>query len=390
MPTELPPALRTLIDTALRLARQAPSGRVALTRVADLVDPAAIPAWLHDNVDRALGDLPEPEPLDRRAVERALKDAWGKPPSKILDDLSDEPLAVRAAAQVHRGEVDGTPVAVKVRRPGLDRAVRADLSLLESLAMPLGAAFPAIDAGAFLRDIREQTADEIDFEHEADMQRRVARAIRHVEGVVVPRPHTDLAAPGVLVSDLLSGRTLHEGALPDDATAAATALVHAHVTAARDAGLALLDARPGHVVVLRDGRIGLLGAGVARQVAPERAQLGLAALAALRDDAPAALAAAAQRAAMVPADAARVAHVPLRAIASPLADGPGVLDAAALLALAERGDAQAPALLRLVPEVAATPDDLWIARATAQVLAVLARLGAEIDVAQAALDAPAP
>ncbi len=289
MPTELPPALKTLIDTALRLARQAPSGRVALTRAADLVDAAAVPAWLESSVDRALGDLPEPEPLDRKAIEKALKDAWGKAPGKVLDDLDDEPLAVRAAAQIHRGELDGTPVAIKVRRPGLDRAVRADLSLLETLAMPLGAAFPAIDAGAFLRDVREQTSDEIDFEHEADMQRRVARAIRHVEGIVVPRPHTDLSAPGVMVSDLLRGTTLHEGAVPDDPAAAGTALIHAHVSAARDAGIAMLDARPGHVVVLGDGRLGLLGAGVARQVDPERVRLALVALAALRDDDPAAL-----------------------------------------------------------------------------------------------------
>ena len=121
----------------------------------------------------------------------------------------------------------------------------------------------------------------------------------------MPRAHTELAAPGVLVSDLLTGPTLAEGGRFDDPAAAATALVHAHVTAARDAGIALLDARPGHIVVLRDGRIGLLGAGVARQVSPARAALGLDALAALRDDAPAALASAAEAAAMVSADAAR-------------------------------------------------------------------------------------
>lgn len=390
MPTELPPALSALLDTALRLARQAPSGRVALARTDDLVDRHALPPWLRAAADRALGGVPAPEPLDRKAVEKVLKDAWGRPPGKVLDDLDDEPIAVRPAAQVHRAELDGAPVAVKVRRPGLERAVRSDMSLLETLAAPMGIALPAADTGAILRDVREQTADEIDFEHEAGMQRRVARAIRHVEGVVVPRPHTDLAAPDVLVSDLLRGTTLRDGGRFDDPGAAATALVHAHVSAARDAGLALLDARPGHVVVLPDGRAGLLGAGVARQVAPERVAVALDALRALRDDDPARLAAAAEAAAMVPADAARVAHPPLRAIAGPLAAGRTLLDAAALRALAERGDAEAPALLRLVPEVAVSADDVWLTRSTGQVLALLGRLGAEADWAAAALDAPAP
>lgn len=388
--TQLPPALQTLLDTGLRLARQAPTGRVALRRAADLIDPDAVPAELRGVVDDVFGDLPDPEPLDRKAVERALKDAWGRPPGTVLDDLDDEPLAVRAGSQVHRGEVDGTAVAVKVRRPGLDRALRNDLALVETLAVPLRAAFPAIDAGGILRDVREQAADELDLESEAEMQRRVARAVRHVEQIVVPRAHTELAAPGVLVSDLLTGPTLADGGRPDDPAAAATALVHAHVTAARDAGLALLDARPGHVVVLRDGRIGLLGAGVARQVSPARAALGLDALAALRDDAPAALAAAARAAAMVPADAARAAHVPLRAVMAPLVAGPATIDAHALEALAVRADEHGAPLLRLAPEVAATPDDIWIARATGQLLAVVARLGAEFDLAGAALAAPAP
>lgn len=390
VPTELPPALRTLLDTGVRLARQAPTGRVALTRAADLVDEEAVPAEVREAVDAVFAGLPAPEPLDRKTVERALKDAWGRPPGKVLDDLEDTPLAVRAGAQVHRGELDGAAVAVKVRRPGIDRALRNDLSLVETLAAPLSAAFPALDAGSILRDVREQAADEIDLESEAETQRRVARAVRHVEGIVIPRAHTELAAPGVLVTDLLVGTTLRDGGRPDDPTAAATALVHAHVTAARDAGLALLDARPGHVVVLRDGRLGLLGAGVARQVDPARVRIALDALAALRDDAPAALAAAAEAAKMVPPDAARAAHPPLRAIAAPLVDGPALLDAGALVALARRGDDHAAPLLRLVPEVSATPDDVWLTRSTGQVLALLARLAPELDLASAALGAPAP
>jgi ubiquinone biosynthesis protein len=390
VPAQLSPALQTLLDTGLRLARQAPTGRVALSRAADLIDPDAIPATLTASVANVFGGLPAPEPLDRRAVERALKDAWGRPPGKVLDDFDAEPLAVRAATQVHRGELNGAPVAVKILRPGLDRALRNDLSLVETLAVPLRAAFPAIDAGGILRDIREQAADETDLEFEAEMQRRVARAIRHVEQIVVPRAHTELAATGVLVSDLLAGPTLAEGGRPDDPAAAATALVQAHVTAARDAGLVLLDARPGHIVVLRDGRIGLLGAGVARQVSPARTVLGLDALAALRDDAPAALAAATEAAKLLPGDAARVAHASLRAIAEPLLTGPATVDAGALAVLTTRGGEHAPPLLRLAPEVAATADDLWIARGTGQLLGVIARLGAELDLARVALEAPAP
>lgn len=388
--TDVPPALRSLLQNALKLARQAPSGRILLSRVADLVDPEALPADLRDAVLRELGAPEEHEPMDRKTVERELKDAWGKPPGKVLDDFEAEPLAVRAATQVHRGELDGEAVAVKVRRPGLERSTRNDLALIETLALPLRAALPATDAGALLRELREQVLEEIDLEHQAGMQRRVTRAMRHIDAIVTPAAHTDLAGPAVSVSGLLEGPTLAAGGRPADPAAAAAALLQAHITAARDAGLVLLDARPGHIVCMADGRIGLLGTGVARAIAGVRAQHTLDALVALRDDAPGALADAAQASGLVPPDAALVAHPALRAIIAPFLLSAATLDAAAGREVAARAEQQMGTLFRLMPELAAGPDDLWIARGLGQLFALLARLDATLDWPAVALATPAP
>ena len=154
----------------------------------------------------------------------------------------------------------GAPVAVKVRRAGLDNAVRADLSLLDALRPPLRGAFPVAGRRrAAPRRIREQALDELDLEHEAAQQRAVGRALRDVAGVVVPRPTPSWRAAPVLVSGWLDGPTLADHD-PADPSAVARALVAAHVTAARG-GLVLIDPRPNHVVLLDDGRVGLLGTG---------------------------------------------------------------------------------------------------------------------------------
>ena len=138
-----------------------------------------------------------------KQVEKALRSAWGRAPGKVLDELDlDAPVAITPLAQVHRGALGGAPVAVKVRRAGLDNAVRADLSLLDALRPPLGGAFPSLDAGVLLRRIREQALDELDLEHEAAQQRAVGRALRDVADVVVPTTHSELAGGAVLVSGL--------------------------------------------------------------------------------------------------------------------------------------------------------------------------------------------
>jgi hypothetical protein len=377
---ELPPALRTLAETGWALASRAPSARVALARAAGIVDPEALPSAIREPVMRELemARAAACEPLDARTVERALKDAWGRAPGKVLDELDAQPLAVRAAAQTHRGVVDGAPVAIRVRRPGLDRAVRSDVALLDALAAPLGVALPRADTRALLRSGREQTLDEMDFEHEASTHRRVARVMRGVEGLIVPSVHGELCAEAVFVADLLEGATLADGARPHDAGTAARALVEGHVAAAR-AGIALLDARPGHVVVLADGGIGLLGAGLARPVDRGRVGLALDALAALRADDAEEFSRAVAAAGLLPAGAAGAAHGLALSALGPLASGPATLNAAALRRVAVRAADHAPAIFALVPAAQPHPDDLWLARAAGQLVATLARLGATAD-----------
>jgi hypothetical protein len=361
---ELPAALRALLETGWSLAGRAPSARVALARAAGLVDPEALPKAIREPVVRELeaARAAAYEPLDPRIVERAL-------PPNALDDFDPEPLAVRAAAQTHRGVAGGRPVAIRVRRPGLARAVRNDLALLDAIAPVLGAALPNADTRPLLRAVREQVLDELDFEHEASTHRRVARALRGVEGLVVPRALGELCAEHIFVAELLDGETLADGARPADVEAATRALLEAHVRAAR-AGLALLDARPGHVVVLGDGSVGLLGAGVARAVDRGRVERALAAAAALRASDPEGFAAAIDD--LAPHAAA---YALARSALGALADGHARLDTGALRAAAEA----APEGFDLASELRPRPDDLWLGRAAGQLAATLATLGAEHD-----------
>ncbi|HEX3318402.1 MAG TPA: AarF/UbiB family protein, partial [Solirubrobacteraceae bacterium] len=307
-PPALPPVVRALLDAAVALVRRSSSGSVALASLAGVVDLDAIPRAYRARVQReleaAVAATSEPLPLHR--VERELRAAWGSPPDAVLDGLEAEPLTVTPSAQVHRGELDGAAVAITVRRPGLAASVRSDLGLLDALGPPLGRVFAALDAGALLREARERALDDLDLEHAAATQRRLGRAARRLEGVRVPAVRTELAAPGVLVADLLEGPTL-AAAQPPSAGAAARALVAFHLGAPRAVGLAPADPRPDHVVLLGDGGIGLLGTGAASPVDRDRFGAFLDALEALREEDRAAFVAAVQRMGLLPADAAAAA-----------------------------------------------------------------------------------
>lgn len=342
--SDLPGPAGALIETGRELVRRSSSGRALLARIADLVPQDR---WTPDLADAHAAAR---EPVAPGAVRRALKDAWGRPPDRVLDAFDPEPVAATATAQVHRGKHDGRPVAVKVRRAGLTAAVRSDLALLDVLAVPLARVLPAADTGAAVRELREMTLDELDLEHVASTQRQVRRALRAVEGVVVPAPQLALCTEDVLVTEWLDG----EPAPAAERRRLAGRLLAAHEAAAR-AGLVLVDPRPGHVLALRDGRLGLLGAGVARPIDRDRAAAALDALHALRDqDADTFAAATADRLGLLPRDRADEAHTLLTAVHSPeeAADRAGDLLALAAVATPAPGDvAVARCLLQLAAVV---------------------------------------
>src|SRR4051812_6180163 len=257
MPPRLPPALQTLFDAGRTIAAEAPSSRVTLARLEGLVRPELLPEVLRAEVTAAITRAYSltAHPLDGRDVEKLLRSAWNERPSSVLDEIDlDAPVAVRPHTQTHRALLDGEPVAVKIVRPRVAANARADLVVLDTLARPLGAAFPALAVGPVLAEVRERLMDELDLEHEGEMQRRVARGLRRVEGVEIARVDATLTTHEVHVSTWIEGPTL-AAELPDDPSAVARTLVRVYVGAPRAIGLVLANPRPNDVVLLRDGGV---------------------------------------------------------------------------------------------------------------------------------------
>lgn len=378
--TSLPPALSALLDAAAALVRRSSSGRVALARLHGLVDPDAVPEEIRAPLVAELAAAHEAsvEPLRIQEVERIVREAWGRSASQVLDELEESPLAVTPSAQVHRAELDGEAVAVKVRRPGLAALVRSDLALIDAVAVPLASVLPSADVRALLREVRETLLDELDLEHEGMGQRQAARLLRRVDDVVVPRCEGELCTEDVLVSALLDGPTLADG-LPPDPERAGRALVRAHVTALAG-GVALTDPRPNHVVLLAGGGIGLLGTGLQRRADKARAAAALRATGALRggDDAAFAAVVAGELGLLPERDAALAATL-ARETLGPVAGGPVRLDAAYVAAVAERGFERVGAWVGLAGDARPVAEDLGALRMSGQLSLVLARLGAEQD-----------
>jgi ubiquinone biosynthesis protein len=179
-----------------------------------------------------------------------------------------EPLAAASLAQVHRATLrDGTAVAVKLRRPGVERHVERDLRLLGMLARMAGPSLGELyDLPGVVEELELTLRDELDFRAEAEALEHFTRSLEPFAPLVrVPAPWIELTTESVLVTELVRGAPLSE---PMRALSAARrkelakATAHAYFRMFFVDGVFHADPHPGNLVLAEDDTIVILDFGM--------------------------------------------------------------------------------------------------------------------------------
>lgn len=151
------------------------------------------------------------EPLPLPLIETALAAAWGTRCGAVLSELSPRGIGA-SLGQVHRARLgDGSDVAVKVRYPGIERAVAAELLAASWLPSAGPVRAWGFDLDAYHRLIRQNMARELDYRSEAARQSRFAAAVQ-CPGLVVPKVHERYTRENVLVTSWEDGARLETAA----------------------------------------------------------------------------------------------------------------------------------------------------------------------------------
>jgi len=201
----------------------------------------------------------------RKVAERDL----GGPLAKHFAHFDEQPIAAASIGQVYRARThDGDEVAVKVQYPGVAEAVETDLRNVGLLVPLLKRMAPGLDARALLGELRERISDELDYEIEAQNQRRVLRAFRGHPFVRIPAVYTELSARRVLVTEFVDGVGFEQiKRLPEHERDrfAEIAFRFFYGLLEREA-IAAGDPHPGNYILCPDGRVCFLDFGLVRHV----------------------------------------------------------------------------------------------------------------------------
>ncbi|HMV69586.1 MAG TPA: AarF/UbiB family protein [Myxococcota bacterium] len=240
-------------------------GQVLSTRP-DLLGPEYIEALqqLQDDV------RPIPVAAVHAELARELGEGW----RERIGAFDDAPLATASIGQVHTGRLlDGTEVVFKVRRPGAERVVRADLAILQFLARRLVAEFPeasSVDVDGVIGEFGRSILAEMDFREEARNQARIGRNFGDDPRVRVPRVVSELSSAAVLCMERLRGVKIREAR---EAGHDMTVVGERYLSVAYDMlfvhGFFHGDLHPGNVLVLPGDVIGLLDFGMMGRLTPQ-------------------------------------------------------------------------------------------------------------------------
>jgi len=254
-PVRIRRALEELGPTFVKL------GQLLATRV-DMFPPHWIAEFekLHSQVPAAPYEVLHPD------LVVALKGE----PGEVFATFDPVPLAAASIAQVYRATLkDGTPVVVKIRRPGIESVIRADLRILEHVAQLLESEVPdsrRYDPVHIVSQFRRSLNRELDLAKEARNITQFARNFADDPQVKIPRVYWEFTNDHVNVQEEIVGKA---GVSPDRLRASG---LDPRLLAARGADTVLrmvlehgyfhADPHPGNILFLPDNRIGMIDFGM--------------------------------------------------------------------------------------------------------------------------------
>ena len=244
-------------------------GQVMATRV-DLFPPR----WIAE-FEKLHAEVPA-VPFEELIPE--LTRSLGRSPFEVFRDIDTRAQGAASIAQVHRAKLqDGTPVVLKVRRPGVREKIDADLRLLRRVSELIESEIPearryhpAEVAAQFARTLER----EADFATETRNIERFAKNFAGDPHIVIPRIYPEYTSDVLLVQEHV------EGIPATNPAAVEAAGLDRKVLAARgvDAFLKMIlldgffhaDPHPGNVFYVPGNRIVIIDFGMVGRLSPQR------------------------------------------------------------------------------------------------------------------------
>ncbi|MGA3013650.1 MAG: AarF/ABC1/UbiB kinase family protein [Bacteroidales bacterium] len=234
------------------------------------VVPEALRAEFRKLQDEA---VPMPDEEAIAEIERSL----GHPVSELFREFDNRRLASASVAQTYRATLlNGEMVCVKVRRPGIDKKINLDLSLMRYFAarsVKNNPEMEAINVTGLVEEFGKTINKELDFRHEAANVIRFSHCFEGDPDIYVPKVFLEFTTENILVEEFIEGVKVSEldtllssGSDPVELARKALRLVFEQIFTH---GFFHADPHPGNIFIKDKHLISFIDYGMMGTVRPE-------------------------------------------------------------------------------------------------------------------------
>jgi len=152
------------------------------------------------------------KPFDFKIVKSTIEKELGKPLDLLFSNFNSEPVAAASIGQVHRAFlIDGTEVAIKIQRPGIQEIVDKDLVIMHHMAELINKTIPSMrifNIPVIVDEFEKSITKEMDYQLEARNTQNFGANFANDEGIYVPRIFSDYSTSLVLTMEFMHGNKM--------------------------------------------------------------------------------------------------------------------------------------------------------------------------------------
>jgi len=250
-----------------------------------------LPKEYIDQLSKLQDSLPA---LPTETIIAVIESEFGQPLNKVYSSFEAEPLAAASLGQVHRARLlDGTDVAVKVLRPGIEKLVDTDLRSLRTILRMVDRWLHLnryLDLDLLDADFTSTFTEELDYILEGHNAEKFQLNLLMDSHVDIPKIYWEHSTHTVLTMEFMGGVRIDDLEAMDaqgiDRHEVAVNLMGIFFQMVLNDGFYHADPHPGNIFVRADGIIQLIDFGMVGSItAGARHEYGQLVLGLVRHDA---------------------------------------------------------------------------------------------------------
>ncbi len=209
-------------------------------------------------------------PLPFEEIRLLLTEQLGRAPEEVFRQIDNKPVGSASIAQVHRAVLlDGSEVAVKVRRPDIEPLIQADLRILTHLAQLIESEIAETRRYRPVQMVQyfaKSLARETDLSSELRHMQRFAAWYEGKPGIHIPKVYPEYSNRQILVQEYMAAELLKDAdinaLLEEERHILACRITDVLLNMILGQGLFHADPHPGNIFIYPDLSIGLIDFGM--------------------------------------------------------------------------------------------------------------------------------